>query len=303
MAAVTGGLPEQGNAAAGNGSAGMAPGAGSSPGAMAWTSADGTKLNVRHWAATGTPWASVVIVHGIGEHSGRYGRTGRILAEAGLDAWAFDLRGHGLSGGHRVFVSRWDDYLADVEAAVTAVRALGRPVILLGHSMGSLISINYSASGRPQPDLLILSAPPLGVNAPAWQRVVAPVLSRVAPRMVIANPIAGEQLSRDPEVAKAYFADELVQPSSTARLGAELFAAVKRACADAQKIRIPTLVIHGGADNLVPTAASEPLAAVPGVERRVLDNLRHETMNEPEGPEVVASLVAWARARIPGGAA
>jgi acylglycerol lipase len=301
MAQVTGGRPDQGTTPAGATS--LAPGEGSSPGEEAWSSADGTTLNVRHWAATGNAWASVVIVHGIGEHSGRYDRTGRILAGAGLDTWALDLRGHGRSGGHRVYVKRWGDYLADVETVIRRVRAIGRPVILLGHSMGSLISINYSASGRPQPDLLILSAPPLGVNAPRWQRAVAPILSLVAPKMVIANPIAGEQLSRDPGVAKAYFADDLVQPSSTARLGAELFAAVKRARADARKIAVPTLVIHGGADTLVPTAASEPLAAVPGVERRVLDNLRHETMNEPEGPEVVASLVAWARARIPGGAA
>jgi acylglycerol lipase len=303
MAAVTGGRPEQGSAATGTGPVGPALGVDSSPGEEAWSSADGTTLNVRHWGTTGDAWASVVIVHGIGEHSGRYDRTGRILAGAGLDTWAFDLRGHGCSGGHRVYVKRWDDHLADVEAVIRRVRALGRPVILLGHSMGSLISINYSASPRPQPDLLILSAPPLGVNAPAWQRAVAPILSLIAPKMVIANPIAGEQLSRDPEVGKAYFADDLVQPRSTARLGAELFAAVKRARVDAGKIHIPTLVIHGSADNLVPTAASEPFGSMPGVERRVLENLRHETMNEPEGPEVVASLVAWARARIPGGAA
>jgi alpha-beta hydrolase superfamily lysophospholipase len=132
--------------------------------------------------------------------------------------------------------------------------------------------------------------------------VAAPVFSRVAPGMIIANPISGEQLSRDPEVGAAYFADPLVQPRSTARLGAELFGAMKRARAALPELTasgVPTLVIHGGSDELVPTQGSEPLGMLPGVERRVLPNLRHESLNEPEGPEVVAQVVAWVRDRVP----
>ncbi len=113
--------------------------------------------------------------------------------------------------------------------------------------------------------------------------------------MVLANPIAGDQLSRDPAVGSAYFADPLVQPRSTARLGAELLRAMKRARSQLARLHVPTLVIHGGADTLVPTVVSEPLAGVAGVERRVLPNLRHEVLNEPEGPEVVAAIVDWLR--------
>jgi alpha-beta hydrolase superfamily lysophospholipase len=120
----------------------------------------------------------------------------------------------------------------------------------------------------------------------------------VAPTTVVANPISGDQLASDPAVGVAYFADPLVQPRSTMRLGAELFAAMKRGRAGLGRLQVPTLVIHGGADTLVPTAGSEPLAAVPGVERRVLPNLRHETLNEPQGPEVVAGIVEWLRAHV-----
>jgi alpha-beta hydrolase superfamily lysophospholipase len=264
-----------------------------------WLTADGTPLHVRHWPATGDPWATVLIVHGIGEHSGRYERTGRLMAEAGLDVHAFDLRGHGLSGGRRVYVRRWDDFLDDLEAMLGQARQEGRPLVLFGHSMGALIALTYVCSDRPAPDLLVLSALPLDARTPAWQRLLAPALSRVAPTLLVANPISGEQLSHDPAVGTAYLADPLVQPRSTARLGAELFRAMKRARSELGRLHVPTLAIHGGADTLVPTAVSEPIAGVAGVERRVLPNLRHETLNEPEGPEVVAAIVGWLRTHVP----
>ena len=262
------------------------------------SAADGTPLFLREWPAAGRPWATVLIVHGIGEHSGRYERTGRLMAEAGLDVHAFDLRGHGLSGGRRVYVRRWDDYLDDLETRLAAVRRPGLPLVLFGHSMGALIALTYACSDRPEPDLLVLSAPPLVAAVPAWQRTLAPILSRVAPTMVLSNPIGGDQLASDPAVGVAYFADPLVQPRSTTRLGVELFGAMKRGRDGLGRLHIPTLVIHGGADTLVPTAGSEPLASIPGVERRVLPNLRHETLNEPQGPEVVAGIVEWLRAHV-----
>lgn len=264
-----------------------------------WPAADGTPLHVRQWKPSGKPWARVLIVHGIGEHSGRYERTGRLMAEAGLDVEAFDLRGHGLSGGRRVYIRRWSDYLDDVEVRLAALRQPGLALVLFGHSLGATIALDYACSGRPAPDLLVLSAATLDANVPAWQRAVAPILSRVAPTLVLANPISGDQLSRDPAVGRAYFADPLVQPRTTTRLGAEFFAAMKRLRSELTRLNVPTLVIHGGEDTLVPTAVSEPLAKVPGVERRVLPGLRHETLNEPEGPEVVAGVVEWIRAHVP----
>jgi alpha-beta hydrolase superfamily lysophospholipase len=241
-----------------------------------------------------------LILHGIGEHSGRYQRTGRLMSEVGLDVQAFDLRGHGLSGGRRVYVRRWDDFLDDVEVQLAALRQRGGPIVLFGHSLGALIALTYACSTRPAPDLLVLSAPPLSAKVPGWQRTLAPILGRVAPTVVLANPISADQLARDPAVGIAYFADPLVQPYSTTRLGAQFLSATRRVRSELDRLTVPALVIHGGADTLVPTAASEPLGALPGVERRVLPNLRHETLNEPEGPEVVAQIVAWLREHIPG---
>jgi alpha-beta hydrolase superfamily lysophospholipase len=219
------------------------------------------------------------------------------MSEAGLDVHAFDLRGHGLSGGRRMYVRRWEDFLDDVEVRMAAIREPGLPMVLFGHSLGALVALDYACSDRPAPDLLVISAPPLDATVPGWQRLLAPVLGIVAPTMVIANPITGDQLARDPAVGVAYFADPLVQPHSTARLGAQFLWAMRHTRSRIGRLCVPTLVIHGGADTLVPTAVSEPLAAIPGVERRVLPDLHHESLNEPEGPEVVAGIVEWLRAR------
>jgi alpha-beta hydrolase superfamily lysophospholipase len=265
------------------------------------TVADGTTLHLRHWPSAGRPRATLLIVHGIAEHGGRYDRTARIAAEAGLDVRSFDLRGHGNSSGQPMYVERWSRFLDDLEGRVAAARETGLPLVLMGHSMGALIALTSMLDGRPAPDLLVLSAPPLGATVPAWQRLAAPILSVLLPRMTIPNPIDGAQLSRDPEVGRAYFADPLVRPFSTPRLGNELFGAMKRARATLPHLDergVPTLVIHGGDDALVPTRLSEPLGRLACVERRVLPGLRHESLNEPEGPEVAAQIVAWVRGRL-----
>lgn len=261
-------------------------------------SPDGTMLLRRRWAARGPAWASVLLVHGIAEHGGRYERTGSLLAEAGLDVQAYDLRGHGRSGGRAVWVDFWDRYLDDVAWQLAALRETGRPTLLFGHSMGGLIALTYAESDRPEPDTLVLSAPAISAAIPRWQWLAAPLLGRVLPTLVIANPFDVGQLAHDPTVGEAYDADPLVRRGTTARLGMEFFAAMKRSRRDLGRLRVPTLVIHGGEDTLVLPAVSEPLARLPGVVRRVYPGLRHETLNEPQGPAIVTEIVTWARERL-----
>jgi alpha-beta hydrolase superfamily lysophospholipase len=255
-------------------------------------SPDGGAQLVRDWDPTGTIKADVVLIHGLGEHSGRYARTGSLLAEAGYRVRGFDLLGCGASSGERADISRWSLFLDQVEGNLSSVRSEGRPLILMGHSLGGLIALDYALSERPRPDLLILSSPALG-GGKGWQRSVAPVLARLFPTLLVPTKITGDQLSRDPRVGEAYFRDPLVQTKASTRLGASIFATQDRLLAAIGKLDIPTLVIHGGEDTLVPTASSEALTSVPGLVRKVFPELRHETMNEPEGPEVVAQIVEW----------
>ncbi len=258
---------------------------------------DGTLLRTRHWAPGEVPWARLLLVHGIAEHSGRYERTGALLAAAGVDVTAFDLRGFGESGGPRAYVAGWHVYLDDVEDRLTALRD-GLPLVLMGHSMGGLIALTYLLDGRPAPDRCVLSSPALGTTVPLPVRAVAPVLGRLAPMLRLSNGLRGEQLASDPEVARAYVADPLVTPRSTARLGAELFAAAARARQQLRALPVPTLVTHGSDDTIVPPSSTEPLGALPNVVRRVYPGLRHETLNEPQGPQVLADIVAWLRASL-----
>jgi len=152
----------------------------------------------RTWERPDDAWASVLLVHGLGEHSGRYEHVGDQMAEAGLAVYAFDLPGFGRSSGRRAFVDRFDDYLDAVEEELEPLIESDLPVVLLGHSLGGLIAYRYSLSERPQPDALVLSAPALGANTPAWQQSLSPLLARVIPKVAIPNPIDGEHLSRDP---------------------------------------------------------------------------------------------------------
>jgi alpha-beta hydrolase superfamily lysophospholipase len=122
--------------------------------------------------------------------------------------------------------------------------------------------------------------------------------ARIAPTVAIPNSLKGEQLSRDPAVGEAYFSDPLVYTKATPRLGAALFEAMDDLNEAASSLDVPTLVLHGAADTIVPPQSSATLGDLPNVERRLLPNLRHEILNEPEGPELVQDIIDWIDARL-----
>lgn len=275
------------------------------------TAADGTDLLVRHWppdeveaggAWAGKPWASILLVHGLGEQSGRYEHVGDQFASAGLDAWAYDQRGNGGSGGRRGDIERWSQFHDDLAERLAAVRAGagGRPVVLYGHSMGGLVVAGYLQSDRPKPDLAVLASPGLDTALPGWKKSVSRLLAKITPTLPIPNGIEGSTLSRDATVGEKAAADPRNATSSTARFGAAGLAEQARVRkAAAHGFGIPTLVLHGLDDGLVPSEASEVLEGAPGVERRTFPGLRHELHNEPEGPEIIEGVISWLRAHVP----
>ena len=267
--------------------------------------ADGTSILVRDWASDsrpGWPWASVLLVHGMGEHSGRYEHVGDQMAAAGLDVHAYDHRGNGGSGGRRGHVDRWEQYHDDLAERLVAVRGQsgGRPVVLYGHSMGGLVVLGYLLTDRPRPDLVVLSSPALDSTLAEWKKTLAPTLSRIVPTLAVPNGIDGRTLSRDPAVADKVADDPLATKSSTTRFGAEALIEQARVRRDYGGLTMPTLVLHGLDDGLVPAQASEILASLPNVERRTYPGLRHELHNEPEGPVIIAEIIDWIRAKTGG---
>lgn len=258
------------------------------------TVSDDIELFVRTWTPEREPKRGMLIVHGIGEHSGRWGHVARFFVELGYVVTAFDLRGHGHSDGPKVYVDSFSDYLDDLQSMVeSGLVRTDLSWVLYGHSLGGFISASYLCEDRPLPNAAVLSSPWLSANIPGLLRAAAQVLGRVAPKVALSAPFDGNHLSRDSAVAKAYLDDPLVQTKGTTGLALETFRAQDRILDVIHSIETPTLVIHGADDKLIPPSASAPLAAVDAVERKVYPGLRHEMHNEPEQTQVLAEVAAW----------
>jgi alpha-beta hydrolase superfamily lysophospholipase len=239
----------------------------------------------------------MLLIHGLGEHSGRWEHVGGFFADRGIDVTSFDLRGHGRSEGDRVHLESFEQYLDDAEQVFAGVPA-DVPRVIYGHSMGGLIATSYAVSDRPQPDLYVLSAPAIDPTVPLYIRVVSNVLGRVTPNLRIPNSIKGEQLSRDPAVGEKYFADPLVETKATAQFGLAFLSQIGWIGSQLERLRTPALVVHGADDPLVAPQGSAPLAAIPGVERKLFPGLRHEIHNEPEQKDVLGFIGSWLDAQL-----
>ena len=266
---------------------------------------DGLELRTLRWAADSGPRAHVLLIHGIAEHAGRHAHVATRFAQAGIETHAFDLRGFGASSGRRAYLDRWSQYHEDVEDQLAAIRAAsGRlPIVLYGHSMGGLIALGYvlAVEPRPAPDLLVLSAPAIGANVALWKRSLADVLGRLAPRFEIANDLPPGGLSHDGQVELAYRSDPLNYHRTTARLGMELFHEQARVAArltQTAALSLPTYVLHGSDDEVVPVSSSASLEGRENVTRRVYPGLRHEMHNEPEAAAVIGDSTAWILAQV-----
>lgn len=258
---------------------------------------DGETLFVRHWPVE-EPKATILLVHGLSEHVGRYEHVADHFLEHGFEFIGYDHRGHGQSTGERVDVDEFDEFLDDMEILVQEVRRAGVPLVVYAHSMGGLIATRYAQSGRPQPDAYVMSAPALDADVPAPLKLVLKGLSPLLPKLRIPSTIKGDQLSRDPEVGDAYFSDPLVFVKGTLRFGSAFMDAMSAAQASIGAIDRPTLVVHGTDDTVVPPSASAPLAASPHVERKMFPGIRHELHNEPESDEVLAYISRWIESRL-----
>jgi len=267
-------------------------------------SRDGTPLLTRAWPVAGDPWGTILVVHGLGEHSGRHDATGGCFAAAGLVATSFDHRGFGASGGRRAYVDRWDDYLDDIEDRLDAGRLDGLPAAVYGHSLGGLLVADYLLSGRPQPQVAVLSAPALD-GGTAFLRALARVLDRAWPTFEYTNPWNSSTTAREPHPPAVADPDPLGVSKTTGRLGHRLFRAMDRVnarLAERDGFPLPTLVVHGGDDTLVPTASTAFLERFPTTVRRVYPGVRHEPHHDPlDGARIVEEMIEWLRDRMGAG--
>lgn len=271
------------------------------------TTADGLPLHLRAWPARGDALGRVLIVHGLGEHIGRYDAVAAALNAAGWQVHGYDQRGHGRSGGARGVLPTSDALLEDLARVLDhldeTAPARG-PLVLLGHSMGGAVAARFVAESLASwpatwariPDGLVLSSPALdpGMTPLKWLRLW--IGERLLPDFADANGLRPEWISHDPEVVRAYVADPLVHDRLTARLGRFIVDAGARVRALAPAWMVPTLLMWAGADRCVDPAGSAAMAATaPGsvVEARPFPGLAHEIFNEPERDQVLAHLTGW----------
>src|SRR3954449_5993696 len=266
----------------------------------------GLEIYWQAWRPGGEPRAVVVLAHGASEHSGRYAWTGEQLNARGYGVYAIDHRGHGKSAGGRAVIDRMHNAVEDLHTLVERAQGAypGRPLVLLGHSMGGCVALAYTSEHEDTLDALVLSGPLAVLEAASpVQRVAGRVLSAVAPSLGVVA-IDSSAVSRDPAVVKDYDEDPLnYHGKLPARTVAELAKAIDGFPDAVAKFKLPLLVMHGTADRLVPIAAGQMVAERAGSADKTwkpYEGLFHEILNEPERQQVLDDIADWLDARFAG---
>ena len=261
--------------------------------------ADGLALRLRRWPLADAKCA-VLIVHGLGEHSGRYAHVAAWFRQRGFDVLSYDQRGHGETAGPRGALKHEDDLLTDLTAVYNDYAAKhARAPLLLGHSMGGLVAARTVLDGRIKPTAMMLTSPALRSWSGAGMRKLAHVLATLLPNLPLSNGLKVDNLSHDSAVIEAYRNDPLVFSKITPRLADFIFRAGEASIADAGKLPVPTLLLVAGADKLVDPAGSTAFATAASstgqLTTRHFAALYHELMNEaePARTQVMKQMGDW----------
>jgi len=267
--------------------------------AAVFRTSDGISLHLNEWPAA-RPRARVLLVHGLGEHSGRYAALAETLNARGISVRAFDHRGHGKSQGRRGVVGSDPHGLSnDALELFQTYAAEGSDLpFLFGHSMGGLVVMHAVAKLGLRPRGLIASSPALASYAGGFDRLLSKVLRRLAPDLTVANGLPADKLSHAPGIERAYLEDTLNHNRISARLARYIFESGPEVIAAASGWRVPTLLQFAGSDRLVdPTGAREFARRAPSdaVEAHEYADLFHEIYNEaePGRGRVIADLFGW----------
>jgi alpha-beta hydrolase superfamily lysophospholipase len=266
--------------------------------------AGGVSLFRQVWRPAGPARAVLINIHGLGDHSGLYSTLVEHFQTRRVTVHAMDLRGNGRSDGQRGYVERWEDYREDLRRFVELVRGeeTGRPIFLLGNSLGGLIVLEYALH---HPDGLcgvIAASPPLGrLSVPAPLLALGRMLSRVCPRFSVRTGLDLSGLARDPVVMQTLLGDPLFHRRGTARLSTEVVAAIARVQAAAPSFPLPLLILHGSADRMVPPEGSRDFVARVGHPDRQLREYPgafHVLFADLDYQRVLTDLERWIEARL-----
>jgi alpha-beta hydrolase superfamily lysophospholipase len=274
--------------------------------AGAFQSYDGVNIYEHWWRPVREPKASIVLVHGLQEHSGRYLRFAQFLTENGYAVDALDQRGHGKSNGITAFVRTFDDYVADLEAFCDRVRERlpGKPTFLMGFSMGGTVASLYTLKRKPPLRGLILSAPAIKlskhVSNPLLEGISAQA-SKLFPKLPTVK-MKSRHLSRDPEVVAAYDNDPLVSRRGVLlKTGSEFVKAMKFIQTRMEEFSLPMLILHGTQDKLVDQIGSQWLydrAKCGDRTLKLYEGYFHEVINDTGAERVHRDILDWLNSHV-----
>jgi alpha-beta hydrolase superfamily lysophospholipase len=266
-----------------------------------WKSADGTAMFACEWSPDPSkPLRAVVgIVHGMGEHMGRYSHVAEMLTAEGYGVIGFDQRGHGRTAGKRGHVPAYEGLLEGVDFILGEARSKhpGAPLFLFGHSMGGNVTLNYLL--RRQPDIhgAIVTGPwlKLAFKPPSLQAVIGRVIEKIYPKYTNSRPMVADHLTSDPAMIERYVKDKLGHGQITAKFYFGVHRAGNWALEHAKELKVPLLLMHGGDDQVTSIHASKQFAeSTPALSSwKEWPGFKHELHNETGREEVFAVIRGW----------
>ena len=262
---------------------------------------DKTPIFYRRLEPSGPPRAVLILVHGMGEHGGRYRHAAEYFAEAGVECFIPDLRGFGKSGGKRACVNTFLDFHRDLGALHAFVDRSRKesPIFLMGHSFGGLIASSYLAfAGPPTVSGLILSSPIFGIAIPVppWRHILGILTSYLWPDYTQSNRVKPEMLTHDKKIFERYQEDSLIDQRISAGLYRELVTMIAKKEAIARQITCPVLIQQAGQDFVVSSEAVRDfyrLLKTPDKEIDIYDDFYHEILNEIGRDKVLSRIIRW----------
>lgn len=264
-----------------------------------WETADGVPIHCRVWENE-TAASEIWIVHGMGDHGGRYLELAGTLVHSGFRVILADHRGNGLSGGRRGYVPRFDSYLSDLETTIEKTRS-GRKGYLLGQSMGSLIVARFLQQRPSGFERALLFSPMFRTTRPPprFKLLMAGLLRYICPRVTFRVRFATSELTSDEKRKAEYRQDPLKHGRVSPELGWSVFRQGELAIQLAGQIEVPTLVMHGEIDRITsPRAAAEFAEKNPLIEFVSWPGMRHELYNEPENQKVLDTAIHWLKGTL-----
>lgn len=264
------------------------------------------RIKFQYWLPAETQIANLLIVHGIGEHCGRYKNVIDYLLPKGIACYALDLQGHGRSGGKRGHVPHFSNFARDVERlrVLTSPMYKDKPLFILGHSMGGLIVLDYLLQYPNSPITgTIFSSPAfaLAVQIPPWKYKLGSLMLKVAPSFTMSNGIKSDELSNDKQVVEAYDRDELVHGRISAAMFFTMLDVMQKGQEQASSITTPLILMVGQNDHVISTEGALQLFSMFGAKDKtshVCSDAKHELFNEINKETSLQFLWQWLETRI-----